>query len=227
MDQLAKIRLERHQEYLRQTWLPLFFDKYKCYFDQKYRASSLITKTIKKYMLPNVINDEMVEHIPGLYRFRVHLSNNNLNKPIHIVEDIKPGVPIINEYHDEIVIALKKSLKEHDELCDKEFAQVIDQSMQDMAFEDYDEYVFKQIIIESGKSLEVAFYYCIDLRLFSLNFNQAIYVDNIEYYIDTEQINKIKILWDKINPDTNTGIKYHQNLEYQKSLSQDMDKSFF
>ena len=42
MDPIAKLRQEKHMEYRRQNWLPIFFEKYKLLFDKKNRASKVI-----------------------------------------------------------------------------------------------------------------------------------------------------------------------------------------
>ena len=75
MDQLEQIRIEKHKEYLRRTWLPEFFEKYKPYFDQETKAKKIIYRFIKKYGIPDVINPEHLEHIPGIFRVRLKITN--------------------------------------------------------------------------------------------------------------------------------------------------------
>lgn len=81
MDQLEQIRLERHRKYKTDTWLPYFFNKYTKYFTKEYKAVNQIIRFIKKYILHPTINEEELMCIPGIYRYRIKINNENLNNP--------------------------------------------------------------------------------------------------------------------------------------------------
>jgi hypothetical protein len=66
------------------------------------------------------------------------------------------------------------------------------------------------------------FFVCIDIRVFGPEPYQSLFIDGLEYYLNNDQINKVKKVWLMIDPDTNTGLKYSQNLEYQKALAKDL-----
>lgn len=68
---------------------------------------------------------------------------------------------------------------------------------------------------------EESFFACIDLRVFGPEPYQPLYVDGIEYHLNNDQINKVKKVWHMINPDTDNGLKYSQDLAYQMSLAKD------
>ena len=57
----------------------------------------------------------------------------------------------------------------------------------------------------------------IDLRTYGPNPHLPIYINNIPYYLNDEQIILIKKIWNKVDPNTAQGIRTKQNLEYIKT----------
>ena len=166
MNQLEQIRIEKHKDFLRKTWLPLFFEKYKSFFSKEALAKKTILKAIKKHFLPDVLNKEFLEYIPGIYRMRVKLTPDNLvkPKPIEVVEN---KININNESDEEdeeyysnkknkknknsldqdadINQVIEESLKEYNDTFDK----VLSESIKDNNDVDYDEYILNQAILDS------------------------------------------------------------------------------
>ena len=59
---------------------------------------------------------------------------------------------------------------------------------------------------------------CLDLRIYGSNPTQSIYVFGTEYFLDSVQLSKIKIIWGKVNPDTPAGVRYKQDRDYDKAV---------
>ena len=59
----------------------------------------------------------------------------------------------------------------------------------------------------------------IDIRNFYKNPDQPLLINDKVYYLSVYQINKLKMLYNKVNPETPSGIKYQQDLEYYKSIA--------
>jgi hypothetical protein len=240
MDQLEKLRLEKHKEYLRRTKLPQFFEKYKKYFTSEYKAAKIITSFVKKNYLHEVVNPEALSYIPGIYRMRIKLSDSNLVQPLPPIpikyEGPLPHIPINHqevEVNNDILRALKKSEKEYDEKYNSELTEAMKESIKLNDNLDYEDMVLNQALYESlvpSKKLQVEqvifndtyFYFCVDLREFGPHPNNEIFIENIPYYLHDKQIEKVTKNWRKINPSTTTGLVFQQNLSYYKSLTHDM-----
>ena len=265
MDQLNRIRLEKHKEYRRNTWLPEFFEKYKKYFSNEMVAKKVILRAIRRKFLFDVVNPEMLPYIPGIYRMRVKLTPNNLNKPDmtvnfeHFDNDVeeyftKKGVQknkIIHNENTDIDQIINESLKEYNDTVENDIEKILQESIKDNNDIDYDEYILNQAILESlnnnndvhtghtnddhikdqmrkdqmikDQTSHSEFYVVIDIRDYCDNTKEPIIVNNCEYYLSDEQIVHLLKLWNKVNPESQNGLKFIQNLEYQKSLIADMN----
>ena len=96
--------------------------------------------------------------------------------------------------------------------------------------------ISNQIISENKKNVSVPtkikkkdpnmfhLYVCIDLRNYSHDFHQAIHVYDKLYYLTNDQISHAMKIWNKVNPETTAGIRFKQDLEYNKSLAKDINK---
>ncbi len=71
---------------------------------------------------------------------------------------------------------------------------------------------------------EEGFYVMIDLRVYGPDPYQPIYVVDTPYYLNQNQIDRVTAVWNKVNPESENGSKYHADLEYYKSLSIDSHK---
>lgn len=234
MDQLEQIRIEKHKQYLRQTWLPKFFEKYRPYFDSEERAKRTIYRFFKKYVIPNVVNEENLDYIPGLFRVRLQITNENLFKPEIKKEEKKESITDDELVHfDEslenadINQVMKESLQTYNDTID----QVINESIKDNNDLDYDEYILNQVLMESlqGNNSDVvdigkdhnnnfseSFYFVIDIRDYINDLGQPLYINNNIFYLSTKQIDEINKLWSRVN-----SLKYQQDIEYQKGLIND------
>lgn len=233
MDQLSQIRLEKKKEYLRQTFLPSFFDKYKVLMNPKYKKIITIQRFIKNKLLKDVVNQDNIIFIPGIFRYRVKLNDSNLNKPTteqmldHNYYEMATGVTFSGIVNDiEVDSAIRESLKDYDQDFEKQMSEAIEQSIINHADDDFDyeEMQLNKILMESFKEKigNDHFYICLDLRIHGRNPEEPIYVEGIPYYLDHKQKVDITKAWNKVNPDTSSGIIFQQKINYIKSLSNDL-----
>jgi len=233
MDQLNQIRLEKKKEYLRQTFLPSFFDRYKLFMSPKYKKIVTIQKFIRNKLLKNVVNQDSIIFTPGIFRYRVKLTDLNLNKsPIKKILDnnyyeMATGVTFSGLVNDiEVDSAIRASLKDYDQDYEKQLSEAINQSISNHVDDefDYEEIQLNKILIESFKNKinDDHFYICLDLRIHGPTPEEPIYVEGIPYYLNNEQKMDIIKAWNKVNPDTSSGIIFQQKLNYIKSLSNDL-----
>lgn len=255
MNQLEQIRLEKHKEFRRKTWLPQFFEKYGKFFDKEIKSKKVICRFIKKYALPNIINDDHLEYIPGIYRVRLLFTDDNLVpitkkdvskensndsddeffvKKKNKKEQDDPDIDQIleeslTEYNKSLDKVIHESIKDHDELLNKN-------DVHDINDVDYDEYILNQAILESlsnnnsklekekeqDQSQKNSFYFVIDIRGYINDLTQPVIVYGDTYYLSNKQMDYMKKLWNKINPETPSGLKFQQDLEYHKGLSKDI-----
>lgn len=273
MNQLDQVRLEKHKEYRRQTWLPQFFEKYSKYFDPKTKALKVISKFVNQYVLPPVINQEHLEYIPGLYRVRLRFTDENIYPPViqkqenntksntkdnkkkkdNNSSDNESSYSTAPHMHDEVFFednpieadmnqVMKESLKEYNTTT---LDQVITESIKDNHEVDYDEYILNQAILESlnansNNNYDISlnnqdnqdnsvvtnntnqlFYYVVDIRGYITDLTQPIIVYGDTYYLSNKQIDYMQKLWQKLNPETSTGLKFQQDFEFYKGLAKD------
>lgn len=230
MDELSRIRKEKHNDFLRANWLPEFFKKYREIFENKKIIS--MQRLIRKNILFEVINEDIVNFIPGLFRKRIKLTEKNLVRPVtDLVKKNNIPKPIIDD--DNIQNAIKESEKEYNENFEKELSKILEKSIQDNNFVDYDDYILNQVVEDSYKIIDntpvgspnllryenLKMGVCLDLRIYGPDPYQPIIIFDTHYYLNNEQIKEIKKIWNKINPATNAGIIYKQNLEFAQSKS--------
>lgn len=197
MDDLTRIRQQKHKDYLKESWLPQITEKYRKLSDPKTKATKTIIRFARNNYLYPVVNDDMLDLIPGIFRCRVKLTLNHLFKPETISFDD------INDNDNHLNVDLQDILKE--------------------SLKEYEDEIQQNILNQSliGDIEENGFYICIDLRDYGPNPNQPIYYDDVVYYLSNKQIKRINKLWNKVNPDTTCGIKLSQDLAYYKSVSYD------
>ncbi|AYV77012.1 MAG: hypothetical protein Barrevirus7_19 [Barrevirus sp.] len=271
MNQLEQIRIEKHKEFLRKSWLPQFFEKYKQLFLIK--AQTRISRAIRKYLLPDVINMEALDYVPGLFRMRVKLSPENLVNPLDQKvgelansdddEDVdsdsdehykkknkrynkykkykmKEKEQNDNKFTDDLDKVIQESLKEYNNNVEDQIDTVINESMGI----DYEEYILNQAILESlGKTSVDScmknnnnepkenkkenidyFHILIDIRDFHDNPEKPLLIDDTTYYLTEKQIIKLLTLWNRVNPNSAAGMKFHQDIDYHKSINKDNNK---
>lgn len=266
MDEIKKVREAQRKKYLRETWLPQITAKYQKIFDPKQKAANSINKfMINNYFHP-VVNPEVLESTPGLFRIRVKLTTQNLNKPetksndpVDFVDHSTENIYDMMDDDFENTIdttqladtdidlkdIMQESLKQFKEQHDEELSKIIEQSIQDNM--SYDDILLNQALLESStipsdhvQNNEISkdsiqesqnilidedgFYICLDLRYYGPNPDQPIYYNDLPYYLSLNQMEKVKKLWNKIDPNTTTGTKYQQDQEYFKCLYQDNNK---
>ena len=231
MNQLAQIRIEKHKEYLRQTWLPEFFEKYKPYFDKENKAKKNIYKFIKTYALPNVINEDHLQYIPGIFRVRLKITDDNLFKPIIEKKENSDEEEIKDPLDADLDQVINESLKEYNQ----SYEQALNESIKDNHDVDYEEYILNQAIMESlnnnpdikienhqiKKQKYDPFYYVIDIREYIKDLTQPINIYGDTYYFSAKQSEYLQKLWHKLNPETDAGIQFHQNFAYYKTIYND------
>lgn len=76
-------------------------------------------------------------------------------------------------------------------------------------------------LIQSFKDSTALYWIVIDLRIYGPYPEIPIQLDNSDkvLYLSDEQINKVKSTWDKINPNSISGIRFQQMLDSSKTLS--------
>ena len=152
-----------------------------------------------------------------------------------------------NDYVKSDEDAMSKALEESmkNATYDDDILDVMEESMTSIPNEfgqEYDDFLIDEAIISSlcetteekkpvsnkpvsnkpVNNNEFGFWFCLDLRVYGNNLEQPIYNNGIEYYLNVEQMNKIKKVWSAIDPNTRQGEIYGQNLDYQKSQAKNM-----
>lgn len=64
--------------------------------------------------------------------------------------------------------------------------------------------------------------YCFDIRLLHLIQHDVINLYGVNYYVQKKDIDRITVMWNKLNNNNNTSIIYLSNFEYYKSLGADL-----
>jgi hypothetical protein len=72
----------------------------------------------------------------------------------------------------------------------------------------------------------ISFCIMLDLRIYGPDPYQPIFLDEQVYYLNKNQIEIIKRIWLKINPESGTGSGYHTSIATQKSIACDMDPEY-
>ena len=253
MSQMNEIRKIQHIRYLEKHWFPKYISKNKKYWSRKYITSSTIRQYIKNKYLPepiNLTNDEL-QLIPGLYRKRIMLNNDNLikrmpNKKANINVNTNTNINIFGSYNfndittnsfnntslidsdTSLIEAMNNSIKEQELYFLKELDEAKKLSLKNMGNMDNDNntldiddielmQAIEQSLMNSDDKVEICV--CLDLRIFGPNPEEPIYVNDVPYYLNENQINEIEMLWKKINDH-----QFKQLLEYHKTMAIDMKK---
>jgi len=206
---------------------------------------------IKEKILFDVHNmtREELDSIPGIFRMRFHLTSSNLVPPN--IPNVEPNIdpidkPKIHKYNNPYNYhpiqrghRLGDNLYEDTDLTnaqnyEDELLKAINESSSLYDIDDDPELtealMLSQIEIIESKENEVCdinndiiFSVCIDLRLYGPNPETPIYMGDMKFYLDKEQIKRVKECWMKVNPETTTGINTNQNIQYFKSMALDIN----
>jgi hypothetical protein len=225
---IETIRRQKHLEYLEKTWLQTgFIDKYKNTLDTKEKKLRRdVARLLKQHYFPEVCNltKEELDYIPGCFRKRVMLNNSNLKKPVVTYKsDKEPNIDALMAFSinrsgvdDDYQKAVEESL----------MMSTLEESYVD--FDNVDENIdleLEQALILSMNTVSetspVAA--CIDLRVYGPNPQQPIFVGQIEYYLNSEQINEVINSWAKIDESGSQGFRHNQMMEYYKSMAVDLE----
>lgn len=215
------------------------------------RIQRFIKKTLL-YPICN-LDDEQLSTIPGLYLMRLMVNNNNLTKPMteEELQKIKEEerLKILHEQN----LTKRKKLTRRRNIVPKQETDLekairlsIEDNSQKLSSKDIE---LNNVIIESlqtpGQKLKrrpnirnikptfkvqevldngPTLYIGIDLRVYGIDPSQPIYCNDIPYYLDFCQISKINNTWTRINPDKPSGLRYAQNIAYQKAVVTELNK---
>lgn len=157
-------------------------------------------------------------------------TGNSTNQPAIFV---KPDVSVDEEILEQILAESAKeasvgSVSADVDLDDQILAQMMDESMIDFPEEKLEEVervedeIVQQIIEKSMKEDKPGVHVCIDLRVYGPDPYLPIYVGDTPYYLNPEQIEKVKMKWNQVNPETEAGEQFHQKMEYVKNMAKDM-----
>lgn len=200
---------------------------------------------IIKENVPNIVKnnnsyDQMNEYISKHYEENQDMlygeNHNDMDNSLKLA--IQKSLSTFNNVDEDVDIneILYKSRKDHELKEDEILAKILEESVINQ-IDSYDyipDEVFNDFVSiendvddELKTALELSineesFFVCIDIRVYGPEPYLPIYVNGNEYYLNNDQINKVKKIWNMVNPYTNNGLKYSQNLEYQKSLSKDL-----
>ncbi len=94
----------------------------------------------------------------------------------------------------------------------------------DLDLQDYDMLMSVKESINISKITKI--YVLIDMRIYGPTPEKSIYVNNNEYYLSRQDKIRINKMWKKVNPSTNNGIVYEQNIKYYKSCSKNTNYIF-
>lgn len=181
VNQLALYRLEQKRKYEQKIREKYLHDKYQMMieFDPIKRSASRLVNAVRKHILIQPINTEVLNTVPGRYRLRL-------------------GMTELNTFPLEIQNEIFRSATQG---CDFNTSKAIIQSLKD--------------------SYSILYYAVIDLRIYGPCPEMGISImDGSQIlYLNDDQINKIKVIWMKIDPETSNGVKFNQMLDSAKSLS--------
>jgi hypothetical protein len=227
MDQINEIRRQKHIDYLKKNWYPHFVNKYKSVLPilklQRYLKHH-------RFLIPKNLSSNEIKLIPGIYRLRLQLSDNNLKfpstQPLHSIPQAHTDYPFISDFDR----AILESNKDVEQSFDIQLSQAIQDSLNyNNNDEDLDEYLLNQALIESMKQtnnnngLHNTFTVLLDLRIYGNEPTKPIIVDNKQYFLNNDQIQLVKTTWNKINHVSDASIKFYQTLELIKNVAKDIN----
>jgi hypothetical protein len=157
-----------------------------------------LEESLKNISNEPVIDDKFIEHISDESSVEEDIINQIMMESAN-----EAGVSISDE--DQIMAQMIEESK----VCFDDDAQTEAELMNQ---------IMKKSIDENKNFSRV----CIDLRVYGPDPYQPIYVNDIAYYLDAEQVKKVKDDWNKINPETAAGEQFHQKMEFIKNMAIDM-----
>ena len=133
-----------------------------------------------------------------------------------------------------------KNVNQNDNIYKEDILDLSEESQMDLAVMesmktgkfnenlDIDDELQKALDFSLGKNIikldDQGFYICLDLRIYGPDPYKEIYIGDKIYYLNENQIKKIKNAWARVNPDSSAGIIYSQNIEYYKSFPDSFKK---
>lgn len=151
---------------------------------------------------------------------------------VNTTDDIIANRLNYNDDDCDISDIVKQSLVEYEkterEILNKIMMETKNQTKKsDLLYDEYSSEEDPELLDAIMLSLEqdankILGYVCIDIRVYGLDPTQPIYINGKKYFLNEKQIDYIVSLWNKINLDSNAGVKFHQMIEYQKAMSVDM-----
>lgn len=219
-DKFEKARLRRQEKYIKMKKNEELLEKIGnlISINKTNRSAYRITRYAKKYFLKPVINIDP-NIIPGIFRKRLCFNDDNKIKPFPNLK-YNNNINISNlSFNDKFEKG--RQLREYKYL--KKNNDILNESICDDEFFDED---INKAIIESLKKYDDSdnntnnnknnYWICIDLRVYGPEPTKPIYIDDTKYYLNNSQIDQINKLWNKINPSTSRGIRFHQDLKFFK-----------
>lgn len=221
-------------------WWPEFTKKYK----KKFPIMKL-SEHIKRKFFCEPVNMTLDEYklIPGLFRYRVAINSNNLNKPHKSYNKYKKNknlyqMPNTTNYNTEIMHVIEESKRDYENKCETELKLAMKKSIGELKSENMDDinkqlidYTIKESLSEqnsnqNSEQSEIDFYVIIDLRVYGPNPEKPIYIETVPFYLNERQIKIVKNLWNKIN-NIDKSNNFFQNVEYIKSSYKDFARKAF
>jgi hypothetical protein len=200
-NQLKLLREIQKEKHFKTITLNKFYAKYKekiC-LNPTDRAAFRIQYFAKKYFYRPLINLSNKEQslIPNKYLLRLKFTKANKEKPVQIQNQTNANISDIDKiYNAELEQAIQQSLQ-----FDNDFAKTN-----------------KLIANDDSNNIE-DFYVGVDLREYSKTpYNPfSIFYPN-DYYLTFQQVEYVRRLWNRINPDTENGKRFEQELKYGRAL---------
>ena len=220
---LKDIRKQQHRMYLKKKWLPTFYKKWKEYIKTSNNDETKFNNYLKdNYFKPvkNLSNGQLNE-IPWEYQLRLELTQENLLKTEK--PTISPNCVDYLPFESDFIPPLEYN----------EAKQSVDVEAQD----DWNNVALNIAIMNSLKqksgdekntsvsseqtsfdSSPISYLVIIDLRVYGKDSYQPIYIDDIPFYLNKNQINIVNNKWNLVN--SSNGM-YKQDLEYIYSCGSD------
>jgi hypothetical protein len=205
-DQLSAYRELQKKKHQQVTHKQQIFDKYKNFleFDLKKRSAFRIQNYAKRYFFKKTRNT--LSDVPGLYRFRIKVTEFNLCS-----HDIQRSIIVDIEQNNRN--KKQKLITDLDlDMTDDEIRNIVLENI------DLNE---QNTLSDSCDLLRHDLYYVlIDLRIYGPFPDAPLYLpdDDQTIYFTEEQQNKIRSVWQNINPETNNGLRFQQMLDSSKAL---------
>lgn len=207
MNMLQQIRWEQKRKYE-------LSKKYKdlLELDDIKRSVYKIHRFINRHILYECdnITKEQSDSISGMYKIRFKLNDSNLT-----IDKPKP----IDKTEKTLQMVLDASEKEYFDKINRDFIDIYEE---DSEIKDIDNDIVEYVKNISAKDSLISV--CLDLRTYSKDPMQPIYVNDIIYYLNKKQQLRLKEMWNKVDPETVKGLQFKQDLDYYKTVSYELNK---